>query len=181
MKREHPIKAAFAIALSAAVSMFIAVPGCASDPREGYAFSSGHDDQVKTIAIEVFDNQTFSTGVEAQLTEAIAREVMRSTKWRVSSIRVAETVLTGKIVSSELRPLSSDQQTGLVQELGVRLTVDFDWVDNRTGKTLVARRSFTAMDTFVPAIRTGERLETGQYSTIDGLAKDIVAELRSSW
>ncbi|MBL8962619.1 MAG: hypothetical protein KF787_06315 [Phycisphaeraceae bacterium] len=157
------------------------VVGCASDPREGYSFSSGHGDTVRTVAIEVFDNETFSTGLEAQLSEAVAREIMRTTRWRVASTRNAETILSGRLTASELRPLSSDQQTGLVQELGVRLTVDFDWMDNRSGKTLVSRRSFTAMDTFVPAIRTGERIEIGQASTIDALAKAIVAELRSSW
>lgn len=157
------------------------VAGCASDPREGYSFSSGHDDQVRTIAVEIFDNETFASGLEAQLAEAVSREIMRSTRWRVASTRTAETILSGKMTASELRPLSSDQRTGLVQELGVRLTVDFDWIDNRSGKTLVARRSFTAMDTFVPAIRTGERIEVGQTSTIDSLAKAIVAELRSSW
>lgn len=168
------------LAATLAVSAFV-LGSCASDPREGYSFSSPHDESVKTVAVEVFENDTFSTGIEAELSEAIAKEIMRTTKWRIASTRLADTVLSGTVTTSELKPLSSDQQTGLVQEMGVRLTVDFDWRNNRNGKTLVSRRSFTAMDTFVPAIRTGERIETGEASTVQALAKSIVAEMRSSW
>ena len=64
---------------------------------------------------------------------------------------------------------------------GVELRVDFDWQDNRTGKTLVARRSFSALDTFVPAQGTGERIEKGQHGVIQQLARDLVAELRTTW
>lgn len=159
----------------------VGIPGCTSDPREGYSFQSAHSEEIKTVAVEIFENDTFSSGLEAQLAEAIGRELMRSTRWRVTSTRYADTVLAGTITNSDMRALSSDQQTGLVNEMAVRMTVDFDWRDNRSGKALVSRRSFTAMDTFVPAIRTGERLETGQASTVDALAKSIVAELRSSW
>jgi hypothetical protein len=155
--------------------------GCASDPKDGYSFASAHSEEYKTIAIEVFENDTFSTGIEAQISEAVAKEIMRTTKWKVTSARRADTVLTGTVTTSELRALSSDQRTGLAQEMAVRLTVDFDWRNNRTGKTIVSRRSFTATDTFVPAIRTGERIEIGEANTVDDIAKGIVAELRSSW
>ncbi len=176
--RRNPVRFGFFAALLPAMLL---VGGCASDPKEGYSFSSAHNQDVRTIAIEIFENDTYSTGVEAQLTEAIGKEIMRTTQWRIASTRVADTVLSGTVTNSDLKALSSDQRTGLVQELGLRLTVDFDWRNNRTGKTLVSRKSFSAMDTFVPAIRTGERIETGQATTVEALAKSIVAELRSTW
>ncbi|HLO42367.1 MAG TPA: LPS assembly lipoprotein LptE, partial [Phycisphaerales bacterium] len=83
------------------------LPACASDPREGYSFTSAHSEEYKTIAIEVFENDTFSTGIEAQLSEAIAKEIMRTTKWKVTSGRRADTVLSGTVTTSELRALSS--------------------------------------------------------------------------
>ncbi len=177
MRGSHAIGIIWACAVACAAC----ISGCSSDPREGYSFSDPHNQDVHTIAIEMFENETYAGGLEHQLTEAIGKEIMRTTRWKIASTRSAETVLSGTLVASELRPLSSDQQTGLVQEMGVRLTVDFDWRDNRTGKTLVSRKAFSAMDTFVPAIQTGERLETGQATTVQELAKNIVAELRSSW
>lgn len=167
---------ALVLALSAAV-----LPACTSDPAQGYSFKPLHDENVRTVAVPVFDNETFSTGLEIELTEAIIKEIQRTTRWAVVSSAEADTVLTGSITGSELRRFSADSRTGLVEEMGVELRVDFDWQDNRTGKTLVARRSFSALDTFVPAQGTGERIEKGQHGVIQQLARDLVAELRTTW
>lgn len=155
--------------------------GCASDPTQGYSFKSVHSEDVRTIAVPVFKNTTFTTGIEGQLTEAVIKEITRTTRWKISSPTAADTTLTGTITSSRLRPLTRDPVTGMVQEVGTELSVNFTWSDNRSGKVLTERTGFTAMDTFVATRNTGERLEVGQMGTIDQLAKDIVAELRSNW
>jgi len=66
-------------------------------------------------------------------------------------------------------------------EQGYRLTIDFEWVDNRSGEILLQRRGFSATSSFVPAKPSGERIEVAQYGAIDELAGDVVGELRSSW
>lgn len=157
------------------------LPSCASDPANGYSFKPVHADNVRTVAVPVFDNQTFSTGLEIQLTEAIIKEIQRTTRWAVVAQGDADTVLTGQITGSDLRRLSADSKTGLVEELGVELKVDFDWQDSRSGRPLVSRRNFVALDTFVPAIGTGERIDAAQNGAIQQLARDIVAELRTEW
>jgi len=93
----------------------------------------------------------------------------------------ADSDLVGIITSAEMQRLSLDSQTGLAQELAVQITVDFDWRDRRSGKLLSSRRNFTATDTFVPARQTGERLEVGQTSAAQRLAKELVADLRADW
>lgn len=172
-----PIRAA--LATLAALAM--AGPGCSSDPAKGYSFKALHDENIRTIAVPVFDNQTFSTGMEVELTEAIIKEIQRTTRWAVVAPSEADSVLTGSLTGSELRRFSDDSETGLVQEMAVELRVDFDWQDNRTGRTLVARRAFSTLDTFVPANGTSERIEKGQHGAVQQLARDIVAELRTTW
>lgn len=154
---------------------------CASDPRKGYAFQSTFPEGVKTVAVPVFENETFDTGVEAALTEAVIKELQRSSGLRVVQGGGADTTLRAIVTGSEMRRLSTQSETGLVQELGVTLTVDFDWRDNRSGKVLVSRRGFAAADTFVPARPSNERLETGRNGAVQRLAGDLVAELRSNW
>ncbi|MCC6677228.1 MAG: hypothetical protein IT436_08790 [Phycisphaerales bacterium] len=154
---------------------------CASDPAQGYSFKPLHDENIRTVAVPVWDNETFSTGLEVELTEAIIKEIQRTTRWAVVPAAEADSVLSGSITGSELRRFSSDSKTGLVEEMGVELRVDFDWQDNRTGRSLVARRAFSALDTFVPAEGTGERIEKGQHGAVQQLARDIVAELRTTW
>ncbi len=166
-------------ALWTAVCLLVA--GCASDPRRGYSFESTYDKGVKTVVIPVFKNYTGTPGLEVELTEAIVKEIQASTPFKVTSDEPADTRLSGILTAAEMKRLSVRSQTGLVQELAMQLTVDFDWTDNRSGKTLVSRRNYTATDSFIPAVGVRESLETGQQATIQRLAKDIAAELRSAW
>lgn len=155
--------------------------GCSSDPKEGYSFKSAHDESIRTVAVPIFENTTFSSGAEAQITEAIIKEVQRSTRWTVVSSGSSDATLQGTLTSSQLRRLASAPVTGLSQEYGVEYRVDFEFRDNRSGKSLVVRRNFSAMETFAPSRRVGERIEVGEAGTADRLAHDIVAELRAAW
>jgi hypothetical protein len=129
----------------------------------------------------MFQNPTYVRGLEVELTDAIVKEIQRSTPWRVTRDENANASLTGTLTDQKLRRLSTGRESGLVQEVMVQLTVDFDFKDRRTGKTLVSRKNFAAADTFIPATGVGERIEAGQHSAVERLARDIVAELRSSW
>jgi hypothetical protein len=159
----------------------LALGSCASDPSEGYSFSSSHATNIATVHVPMFKNPTFHRGLEVELTDAIIKEIQRTTPWKVASDSVAETSLGGTITDVSMRRLSSNRDSGLAQELAVSITVDFDWIDVRTGKTLASRRSFSASETFVPTKPVGERLEVGEHAAVQQLARDIVAELRSGW
>jgi hypothetical protein len=154
---------------------------CATDPREGYSSRSSYSSDVRTISVPMVRNGSNTVGVEAELTEAIIKEIQRATPWTVTSAPTADTTLVATLGGSEMKVLSTSPDSGYVQELGVAVSVDFQWRDNRTSKVLVERRSFSAMDTFVPERRSGERLETGRSAAIQRLARDVVAELRESW
>lgn len=155
--------------------------GCSSDPKDGYSFSSTYREDIKTVSVPIFENATYEHGLEAELTDAIIKEIHRTTPWRVAPRDQADSTLTGTITDAELRKLGTQDKSGLVQELAVDLTVRFEWKENRTGKVLVARRNFKAAESFVPSRGAQERLEIGQRSAVDQLAHDLVAELRSAW
>ncbi len=157
------------------------VGGCSSDPREGYSFSSTFREDITSISVPVFTNTTYSRGLDVELTEAVVSELRKSTSWRIVQEETAQTTLRGTITSAELRKLSTARDSGLVEDLGVTLTVDFEWKDNRTGKVLTARRGFSATRAFAPARGVGERIEVGQNAAVQVIARDIVAEMRSGW
>lgn len=159
----------------------LALAACAADPTRGYSFTPAHDASVRSIAVPVFNNRTFTTPLEVELTDAVIKEIRRSTPWTIVADAAADTTLTGTITAHRMRTLSRARTTGLVQEVGVEITIDFDWRDNRSGELLLSKRSFSALDTFVPARGTAERLETGQLGATEALARAIVAELRSNW
>lgn len=164
--------------LAAALSGVLA--GCAQDPRQGYAFNAAYDSGIRTIAVPVFDNQTFDLEAPADLTTAVIKELQRVTPWAVTNSDRADTILQGVVTRVELRKLASDPNSGYVQETAVTVAVDFDWIDARSGKTLVRRRGYTGTDTFTPTRGTGERPEVGERSAIQRLAESIVGEMRKN-
>jgi hypothetical protein len=155
--------------------------GCASDPHRGYVWGSSYSNSVASVSVPVWKNQTFATGLETQLTEAVVKEIQRTTPWVVTTGRAADTTLLGTITNVEYERLSSAPGIGLVQEQAVRVEIQFDWVDNRTGEKLLTRDRFVATSVFVPSPGTGERAEIGQRDAIQELARDLVRELRSDW
>ena len=155
--------------------------GCAADPSKGYSTRSTFGEGIRTVSVPVFDNYTGAPGVEVELTEAVIKELQRTGGVRVVGAGDAQTRLTGVVTGARLATLSVERTTGLVQEQSYQVTVDFDWKDGRSGETLVSRRGFSATDTFVPARPSAERLEVGQHGAISRLARDLVAELRSTW
>lgn len=183
--RATPMPRSIGLLVTALASLAAVLPACTADPAKGYSFSSTYSGAVQSIDIPVFGNNSFARGLETELTSALISEVRKSTPWRVEQSAAAQSTLAGTITASTLRKLSTARSSGFVEQLAVEITVDFEWKDNRTGKVLVGRRSFSAAEAFVPARGVSgpvnERLEVGQHATIAELARAIVAELRSSW
>lgn len=159
------------------LAMAVVLSGCTT----GYEFRSAHSERVRSIAVPVFRNTSFEQGVDVQLTEAVVKQINRSTGWAVVDESRAQTVLTGTVTGVSIRPLSTSRRTGYVEEVAIQITVDFEWRDNGTGEVLVGRRGFAGSGTFIADRGVGERIEAGEYGAIDQLARDIVGELRSAW
>lgn len=163
------------------VTLVLIGGGCAAQPGLGYRFDTGHDTEYRTIAVPVFENHTYEVGLEAELTEAVVKEIQRTTNWSVTSVSNADTVLTGVITAADMKILARSRATGLVEELLYSITLDFEWRDRSAGEPLTRRRGFTASGAFVPANQTGERIDVGRYAAVQAVARDIVAELRTNW
>lgn len=169
---------------AAIVSCSLLVCGCASDPRSGYSLATTFPADVKTVSVPVFKNQSTTPGLEVEVTEAVIKEIQRATSVRVVTPgpgASADASLKGVVTDVNLRRLSVRSGTGLIQELGYQVTIDFDFRDERDGKILTSRRNFTATDTFTPATGVGEKIEAGQRGAAQRLAKDLVNELRAGW
>jgi uncharacterized lipoprotein YmbA len=181
MKRRPAPRTRSVLALLAACSGAASLPACSSDPTAGYAFAESYDTAIRTVSVPIFQNETFSRGLETTLTDAIVKRIQRHTPYRVVASERADTTLTGTITRTELGVLSDDPQTGLAQEQTYRITVRFTWLDNRTGQSRVVRENFSSTGVFAPAREVGDRIEVGQRDAIDELARDIVESMRGAW
>ncbi len=153
--------------------------GCASDPTQGYSFSSSYDDRVSSIAVNVFLNETFHPGLESDVTGALIRRVQRDTPWMVTGADTAQTILTGTIRDVQIRRLAQDSEGGISQQVAVRVVADFEWRSNVTGRVLARQINVAVTESFIPA--AGEPIEVGLSAAAEELAGVILEAMRSVW
>jgi len=171
--------------ISALAAGLLLVGGCAStdsdSERTGYTASSLYPEKYHTVAVSIFDNRTFVTGIERDITDAVIKEIQLRTPYAVLNTESAQTALSGTITGVEKTRLNRAPDSGLVREMLLSVTVDFQWKDRRTGKTIVERKHFSAGDEYMPSIPVGERPEIAEFGVADQLAQQIVAAMRDQW
>jgi len=123
-----------------AVSVVLLATSC------GY-HTAGHADlvpkTVHTIAIPAFTNQTTRYKLTDQLPEAIAREFIARTRYRVvSDPDTADAVLTGSVLTYTSFPTVIDPTTNRASTVEVHVTMRLNLVERATGKTLYTRPNF---------------------------------------
>lgn len=109
--------------------------------------TAGHADlvpkTVHTIAIPAFTNQTTRYKLTDQLPQAIAREFIARTHYRiVSDPNAADAVLTGSVLTYTSFPTVIDPSTGRASTVEVHVTMRLDLVERATGKKLYTRPNF---------------------------------------
>jgi hypothetical protein len=163
------------------VASGLGITGCATDPTQGYTAMSLHRQDVATIAVPIFTNETFHRDVEFLLADALVKEIERRTPYKVAPSTRADTILSGRVTEVVLDSISRSRQTGLTEEMILRVTIDFQWKDQRNNANLLERRSFSGTALFVPSAPSGEPLEIGQFAVVQQLARDIVDEMQADW
>ncbi len=145
----------------------------------GCGYSHGHlyRDDVGSVRVPIFKNKTFTRGVEFGLTEAVIKELMGQTPYRVTSGQQADTLLEVTIVRAKAINRSRND-LGLSEAVAVSLVIDLVWRDLRNGQVLVERKGLTRESEFLVSRRGGERYQTGEHATVQKLAVDIVSQLR---
>ena len=136
---------------------------------------------LRTIAVPVFSNSTPNRALSQDLTEAVVKEIESVTPWKVTGQGRADTMLRGTVTRYRLVLLSKDPTTGLANEMLVEATVDFEWVDLRTGEPILARDGFTASALFTPSRPSQQPVEIGRFQVVQVLARDIVDTLQAEW
>ncbi len=154
---------------------------CSSGPDGGWSNSSAFDTTLRTIAIPVFANATTDRKLSQNLTEAVVKEIESVTPWKVTGQGQADTMLRGTVTRYRLILLSKDPTTGLANEMLVEATVDFEWVDLRTGEPILSRAGFAASALFTPSRPSQQPVDIGRFEVVQVLARDIVDTLQADW
>ncbi len=117
-----------------ALLLAVLLPGC------GY-HTAGHavqlPDNVKTIAIPTFKNETLTYRIEQMLTAAVVREFTTRTHYRIvnDTGQDADATLRGTVLSTTASPLTYDTATGRAASVLVVVSIKVTLTD-RSGKVL---------------------------------------------
>jgi hypothetical protein len=164
--------------------LVISLAGCGythngDEPSGGYQWRSLYREDVKTVAVPIFQNRDYTRGVEFALTKSVINELEAHSPYKVVPRERADTVLEGEITSIKRQTVSRDSVTDLPQEQLFVVMVDFTWKDLRTGRILVSRQNFEQDSTYYPTL--GEDQFVGNQLAVDRLALAIVQELQADW
>jgi hypothetical protein len=168
------------LAIMAGLISLLAI-GCSSGPDGGWSSGSTYDTSLRTIAVPVFGNATSDRKLSQNLTEAVVKEIESITPWKVTGQGRADTMLRGTVTRYRLILLSKDPTTGLANEMLVEATVDFEWVDLRTGEPILTRAGFAASALFTPSRPSQQPVDIGRFEVVQVLARDIVDTLQADW
>lgn len=140
----------------------------------GYTTRSLFPDGIESVAVKMVGNETFYREIETDLTRELSREIRERTPYRLTRIRNADAVLSGRILSVS-RPTLIETEQDLVSEQAVIVRVEMVLTDRRTSQVL---QRFHAANRAEFIVERGETLESGFRESIHDLAEEVLNELQ---
>lgn len=145
----------------------------------GYRTDRPFRRDVKTVAVEIFDNKDFRRGLELQLTEALAKRIESETPYRLAKRETADTLITGEVKEVRQATLGDDFRTALPRETAATMIIAFQWKDLRTGQILLDRPNFAQTVDYVPPL--GENFYHASQRICDRMAERMVEQMEADW
>jgi len=181
LKDNHTYKASgilVPLCSCALVHLTLALCGCAE--LSGYSNESMFPQEVDSICLEMFDNQTFRQGAEYELSDALSKRIEVETPYKIVSSRDrADTVITGQIVSIGELALSTERETGRVLEKEVELQAVVNWKNLKTGELLIDNESVSASASY--SIYQKQDFKYASTLAANNLARKIVELMEKKW
>ncbi|HXP69608.1 MAG TPA: LPS assembly lipoprotein LptE [Candidatus Dormibacteraeota bacterium] len=133
-----------------------------------------------SIAIPAFKNDTTRYRIEQRLTEAVIREFIERTKYRiVQNVESADGVLHGEVRSVETNPVIFNSTTGEVELMIVTIHTKVLLVDNKTSKPLYESDDMVFRDEYQISSDVQSFFDE-QSPALGRMARDFAAKLVSN-
>jgi len=178
--KNRRVSSKFPSALAALCYCFSTFSLCGCAGMAGYSNESLFPQNVESVRLEMFDNQTFRRGVEYQLSDALSKRIEADTPYKiVTDADRADTVISGQIVSIEELALSTDREIGTVLESEVLLRAVVHRKNLKTGQLMIDHRTVSASASY-----SQYQMQDFTYASTlaaNNLARKIVELMESGW
>lgn len=155
----------------------LAAAGC------GYHVA-GHASQLpsewKDIAVPAFKNDTTRYRIEQRFTQAVIREFITRTKYRVvQDPQSADAVLHGEVLSIETSPVLFEATTGQVTTMLVTVHTKVELIDNKTEKPVYKNDDMVFRDEYQISTDLNSFFEE-QDPALERMSRDLASHLVSN-
>jgi hypothetical protein len=171
---ENNFFAKLSIALACIIFSLILV-GCG-----GYSNQSLYPQDIDSVCLQMFENDSFRRGIEYELSDALAKRIEAQTPYKIISSRDrADTVISGKLTNAYSSVLTLDRETGRAIEKEVRLIALVKWQNLKTGELLMDNVPVTASASF--SEWQNQSFDYAASLAANKLAQRIVEMMEKKW
>ena len=147
----------------------LAICGCAN-----YRWTSSVPEEMRTIAVPVFENRTMSAELGPIVSQYVLREFQREGTFSIRRSGASSIEVQGSIVKAERRPVSYDRAYGSrADEYRYLVTAEVSIINKDAGRVLQANRRYTGETTFLVQ---GDLL-TAQRNAAQRIAQDLARQI----
>ena len=134
----------------------------------------------KTLAVPALENKTTRYRIEQRLTEALVRELLARTKYRIVADEAgADAVFHGEVDRVESNAVLFDTATGRATAMVVTVQLKVRLIDRASGKVHYQNDNFVFREQYEVSTDVTSFFEE-QQPALDRLARDFAARLVSS-
>ena len=134
----------------------------------------------KTIAVPALENHTSRYRIEQRLTEALVRELLARTSYRVvPDPGAADAVLRGEVLAVEAVPALFDAATGRATTMQITVRLRVSLADRPSGKSVFRNDNFVFREQYEISTDVASFFEE-QEPALGRLARDFAATLVSA-
>ena len=153
---------------------------CGCSQMSGYSDELMFRDDISSVYVKMFDNQSFRRGAEYELTDALAKRIEAETPYKVvNSEDRAETLISGQIESIGEQVLTMERETGRTLENEVILRAVVNWKNLTTGEFLIDNRVVTASASY--SRYQSQDFDYASAVAANKLAERIVELMEKEW
>jgi hypothetical protein len=162
------------ISIVCLVLLGISLSGC------GYRLAGTrlNEGQGSTIGVPTFVNRTTTYKIEQRLSEAVRRELIRRTRYEVTSEPSANVIVAGEVLGFSAIPIIFNQQ-GRASSYSIFVDMKVIMTDTRTGSVIFQSDRWTFREVFELAQNSAEFV-LEDTAAIDRLARRFAASLVAS-
>jgi len=134
----------------------------------------------KVIAIPALKNRTSTYRVEQRLTQAVVREMISRTKYRVvPKPENADAVLEGEVTALQTAPMLFDKVTGRATLMLVSMTLSVKLVDRASGQVVYQNANFVFRNEYEISTDVASFFQE-EGPALDRMSRDFARDLVSA-